>query len=163
MRATVESMIMLQNRPALYVDADSCPVKEEIDRVCLKHAIVPQYVATINHYSPNSEYGDWKIIDDADQAVDLFILNRVKRGDIVITQDLSFAVLLTSRGVYAITPRGKLIEEADADEIMLRKHLRQKTQKRGNRIKGPPPLLEQDRLNFQDKLDDFLSKHEGIL
>ncbi|GGC91977.1 UPF0178 protein YqxD [Thalassobacillus devorans] len=155
-------MIMLQNKPAVYVDADSCPVKGEIDQVCYDHSIIPQYVATINHYSPHSEYSDWKIIDDTDQAVDLFILNRVKQGDIVITQDLSFAVLLTSRGVYALTPRGKLIEEADADEIMLRKHLRQKNQKRGSRLKGPPPLLDQDRQTFQKVLDDFLSKHEGI-
>ncbi|MBM7554739.1 YaiI/YqxD family protein [Thalassobacillus pellis] len=153
---------MLEYRVNIFVDADSCPVKEEIDRVCSSHCITPIYVATINHYSPVQSQENWKIIDDDDQAVDLYILNRVKKGDLVITQDLAFAVLLTARGVYAMTPRGKLISEDDADEILLRRHLRQKNQRSGKRIKGPSPFHEQDRLKFQVRLDEFLSKDEGI-
>ncbi|MFD1018786.1 YaiI/YqxD family protein [Thalassobacillus hwangdonensis] len=154
---------MLKNqKPIVYVDADSCPVKEEIQRVCQKHVVTPVFVSTFNHYSPDADNDNWRIIDPDDQAVDLYILNKVEKGDLVITQDLSFAVLLMGQGVYALTPRGKLIAEADADEILYRKYLRQKNQKARNRIKGPSALTDEDKKRFEMQLENFLSNNEGI-
>ncbi|WP_396266308.1 hypothetical protein [Halobacillus amylolyticus] len=45
--------------------------------------------------------------------------------------------MLTAQGVYVITPRGKLVSEGDADEIMNQKYLRQQTKKCKRKWKGP--------------------------
>ncbi|WP_431798803.1 DUF188 domain-containing protein [Halobacillus andaensis] len=115
---------------SVWVDADSCPVQEEIRLVCSSFQLEPKFVATVNHYKHDTNNENWTYLDHGSQSVDLFILNRVKSGDIVVTQDYSLAVLLTPRGVYVITPRGKLIKEGEATDIMNQKHLRQQSLKR---------------------------------
>ncbi|UOQ42494.1 DUF188 domain-containing protein [Halobacillus salinarum] len=152
---------MLKQRPDIWVDADSCPVKDEILETSSLFSITPLFITTINHFSGKAE-GSWTFLDDGSQSVDLYIVNHVKPGDIVITQDLSLAVLLTSRRVYVITPRGKLINEEDADEIMFYKHLRQKTVKRKGKWKGPSSFTNEDREAFTQVFKKTLSSFEGI-
>ncbi|SEH60667.1 hypothetical protein SAMN05192559_102231 [Halobacillus karajensis] len=146
----------------IYVDADSCPVQEEILEVCKHFLLRPHFIATVNHYSPEKAEAGWMFVDDGSQSVDIYILNHVRNGDIVITQDLSLAVLLTSKGVYVLTPRGKLVKENDADLIMNQKYIRQQTMKRTKKWKGPSAFTVKDREKFRSVFKDLLSEHEGI-
>ncbi|MFC7060661.1 DUF188 domain-containing protein [Halobacillus seohaensis] len=86
----------------------------------------------------------------------------MKPGDIVITQDYSLAILLTSQRVYVVTPRGKLIKEGEAADIMNQKHLRQQTMKRKRKWKIPKAFTSQDRKNFSGALIDLLENHEEL-
>ncbi|MFQ3542744.1 DUF188 domain-containing protein [Halobacillus rhizosphaerae] len=152
---------MLNQITNIWVDADSCPVKEEITEISKLYSAVPKFITTINHFSLNLE-GAWKFLDDGSQSVDIYIMNHAKPGDIVISQDLSLAVLLTGRGVYVITPRGKLISEEDAEEIMFNKHLRQKTLKKKGKWKGPSSFTNKDREAFRYVFKKTLANNEGI-
>ncbi|MCP3025651.1 DUF188 domain-containing protein [Halobacillus sp. A5] len=145
----------------VWVDADSCPVQEEIRSVCSGFHIEPEFVATVNHFKHDTKGENWTFLDHGSQSVDLFILNRVKSGDIVITQDYSLAVLLTPRGVYVITPRGKLIEEGEAFDIMNQKHLRQQSLRRKKKWKGPRAFTDEDRRMFSQALTDVLNTRES--
>ncbi|MGP4061680.1 YaiI/YqxD family protein [Halobacillus sp. H74] len=146
----------------VWVDADSCPVQNEIVEVCNLYEIQPQFIATVNHYSPVKSNEGWTFVDDGSQSVDIYILNQVRFNDIVITQDLSLAVLLTSKGVYVLTPRGKLVKENDADNIMNQKFIRQQTMKRRKKWKGPSAFTNKDGERFRSALQDLLSDVEGI-
>lgn len=146
----------------VYVDADSCPVQEEIIDVCGSFQITPVFIATVNHYSAEKSHAGWLFVDDGSQSVDIHILNRAKQGDVVITQDLSLAVLLTSKGVYVVTPRGKLVKENEADNIMNQKYIRQQSMKRKKKWKGPSAFTEDDRNKFRSVFQYLLSDHEGI-
>ncbi|KHE72851.1 DUF188 domain-containing protein [Halobacillus sp. BBL2006] len=146
----------------VWVDADSCPVQDEIVEVCTSYQIIPKFVATVNHYSPNKNEQNWTFLDHGSQTVDLFIINHTKAGDVVITQDLSLAVLLTSKRVYVITPRGKLVKEDEANTIMEQKHIRQQTLKRSKKWKGPSAFTKADREHFRVQLEKILSQHEGF-
>ncbi|MBA2173566.1 DUF188 domain-containing protein [Halobacillus locisalis] len=147
----------------LWVDADSCPVQKEIVNVSKVYGWTPRFVATINHFRSDLEGQHWTFLDHGDQNVDLYILNHVQPLDIVITQDLSLAVLLTSKRVYVLTPRGKLVTEDDATQIMDSKHLRQKTLKKKKKWKGPSAFTDRDREEFSRQLEKIMSDHEGIL
>ncbi|WP_082233807.1 DUF188 domain-containing protein [Halobacillus massiliensis] len=147
---------MPKTKSKVWVDADSCPVQKEITAVCNKFHTTPQFVATINHYKPDPSGEEWIYLDHGSQSVDLYILNHVKPHDIVITQDLSLGVLLTPQRVYVLTPRGKLINEGDAVQIMNQKHLRQRTLKRKKKWKGPKAFTTEDREQFSRTLDDVL-------
>ncbi|MCA0982719.1 DUF188 domain-containing protein [Halobacillus yeomjeoni] len=153
---------MSNNIPILWVDADSCPVQEEIMQVGSSYGIAPRFIATVNHYSIDKEKQNWTFLDHGSQNVDLYIMNHVKKNDIVITQDLSLAVLLTAKGVYVLTPRGTLVKEEDANTIMQNKHIRQQTMKKNKKWKGPSSFSDKDREKFQTTLQKILSEHEGI-
>ncbi|SDP55502.1 hypothetical protein SAMN05421677_12217 [Halobacillus aidingensis] len=146
----------------IYVDADSCPVQEEIIDVCMQYDLHPYFIATVNHYSREKAEAGWMFVDDGSQSVDLYILNQVGEGDVVITQDLSLAVLLTSKGVYVLTPRGKLVRENDADNIMNQKFIRQQTMKQRKKWKGPSAFTANDREKFRSVFQKLLSEHEGF-
>ncbi|SFJ19953.1 hypothetical protein SAMN04487936_101291 [Halobacillus dabanensis] len=146
----------------VYVDADSCPVQDEILEVCQLFGVNPNFIATVNHYSSEKAEAGWMFVDDGSQSVDIYILNKVQDGDVVITQDLSLAVLLTSKGVYVMTPRGKLVKENDAEQIMNQKFIRQQAMKRTKKWKGPSAFTDKDRKKFQSIFQHLLSKHEGI-
>ncbi|TGB04275.1 YaiI/YqxD family protein [Halobacillus salinus] len=148
--------------PTLWVDADSCPVQKEIVQVSENYGWQPQFIATINHFSSDLEGQEWTFLDHGSQTVDLYILNRVKPKDIVVTQDLSLAVLLTSKRVYVLTPRGKLVTEDDAVQIMDSKHLRQQTMKQKKKWKGPSAFTNDDRHRFSRQLEKLMSEDEGI-
>ncbi|MFP7493607.1 DUF188 domain-containing protein [Terribacillus saccharophilus] len=148
---------MKSHNPIVYVDADSCPVKQEIISTCANHHVQVRFVTTINHLS--SDHDDtWIVLDPMDQAVDWYILNHVKSGDCVVTQDLALATLLTAKAVTVITTRGELITDADADEILLRKHMRIQNQRQGKRIKGPSKLTTADRKRFLTIFSTFCRK-----
>ncbi|SFF53659.1 hypothetical protein SAMN05216353_101125 [Halobacillus alkaliphilus] len=160
-RSTV-TMSKSNQIPKIWVDADSCPVQQEIYNVCRKYEVTPVFIATVNHYSPEKAEQGWVFLDHGSQAVDLYILNHVTVSDYVITQDLSLAVLLTTRGVYVLTPRGKLIKDADADEIMNNKYLRQQTMKKNKKWKGPSAFKKEDSEYFQHVFEKLLAAQEGI-
>jgi uncharacterized protein len=146
----------------VYVDADSCPVQEEIMEICHLFELTPFFIATVNHYSAEKADSGWVFLDDGSQAVDIYILNQVQTGDVVITQDLSLAVLLTSKGVYVLTPRGKLVKENDAEQIMNQKFIRQQAMKRTKKWKGPSAFTDRDRGKFCSVFQHLLSEIEGI-
>ncbi|WP_226583106.1 DUF188 domain-containing protein [Halobacillus litoralis] len=146
----------------VWVDADSCPVQSEIIEVCSLYELKPQFIATVNHYSAEKAAAGWMFVDDGSQSVDIFILNRVQPGDIVITQDLSLGVLMTGQGVYVLTPRGKLVKENDAELIMNQKFIRQQSMKQRKKWKGPSAFSDKNREEFRSKLEHLLSVHEGI-
>ncbi|MFG6148491.1 YaiI/YqxD family protein [Halobacillus sp. B23F22_1] len=151
---------MQKQNMSVWVDADSCPVQEEIRSVCAGFQIEPKFVATVNHFKHETNGENWTFLDHGSQSVDLFILNHVKPEDVVITQDYSLAVLLTPRGVYVITPRGKLIKEGEAFDIMNQKHLRQQTFRRKKKWKGPRAFTDEDRRNFSEALYVLIADRE---
>ncbi|WP_027955369.1 MULTISPECIES: DUF188 domain-containing protein [Halobacillus] len=146
----------------IWVDADSCPVQKEIEEMSAECGVTARFIATVNHFSTEKSQASWTFVDDGSQSVDLYILNAAARGDVVITQDLSLAVLLTSKGVYVMTPRGKLIKETDADHIMNQKFIRQQTMKQKRKWKGPSAFTDKHREEFRETFQYLLSDHEGI-
>ncbi|WP_076556375.1 YaiI/YqxD family protein [Salimicrobium flavidum] len=148
---------MTKNTIVIWVDADSCPVKEEIESVKTQKSAVVRYIASYDHYTLDHDR-DWTFVEKGQDAVDFYILNNVTKGDAVITQDLSLASLLLERGVYVITPRGKQIKSYEIESIMHSKYIRMKEKRQGRYGKGPSALTKQDRLLFKEKFSDLLDE-----
>ncbi|UOQ93765.1 hypothetical protein MUO14_01870 [Halobacillus shinanisalinarum] len=66
---------MLKQKPHVWVDADCCPVQEEIVHVCKQVSVTPTFIATINRYKTDQTGEDWIFLDHGSQAVDLYIIN----------------------------------------------------------------------------------------
>ncbi|WP_404403935.1 DUF188 domain-containing protein [Jeotgalibacillus malaysiensis] len=139
----------------IYVDADACPVevKNKILEYISKADI--RFVATYNHYSANEDPSLWTYIDAGSEAVDLYILNRVKEGDLVVTQDIGLASLVLPKRVYAISPRGKEYNQDTIETSLSFRYLYQEERKRGRFHSGPKKVSKIDLDTFTACLKKF--------
>ncbi|GGE47067.1 UPF0178 protein YqxD [Pullulanibacillus camelliae] len=150
------------DRCFLYVDADACPVKDEISKVAHAYNIDVIYVASYNHLSSNNK-GHWIMVDPDREAADLYIVNHVKAGDIVVTWDMGLAGLLTNRRVYVITPNGKVIEEEQMPEILHFRYLAKMERMAHKHTKGPKPFTDVDRHYFVEGLTALIRRKQAQL
>ncbi|PLR85914.1 DUF188 domain-containing protein [Bacillus canaveralius] len=148
--------------PDLFVDADSCPVQQEIVEIAASFSVEAIFIASYNHVKRDNGHAVWKYVDAGKEAVDLYIMNHVKKGDIAVTQDIGLASTLLGMGVYVLSPRGTLFEEKDIDTALDLRYLSAKARRRGVYGKGPKPYTDEDRSRFVHQLTNILSKFAGI-
>lgn len=95
-------------------------------------------------------------MDPDREAADLYIVNHVKKGDLVVTQDMGLAGLLTQRGVYILSPRGKPIHEGNISNLLDQRYLSKKWREQGHRTKGPKALTQADKSLFRKALTNWV-------
>lgn len=154
---------MEKKRPTVYVDADSCPVKEEIAQLASDFSVAAIFVASYAHATTNPLYleWEWRYVDSDREAADLYIMNHTSKGDIVITQDIGLASTLLLKGVYVLSPKGILFEEKDIQTALDIRYIKSKARARGIYGKGPAPFTEVERNRFVEKLSGILSDSAG--
>ncbi|KKI88578.1 hypothetical protein WQ54_30765 [Bacillus sp. SA1-12] len=145
----------------IYVDADACPVKQQIMEVANKYNINVIFVASYNHTSDKTYGGSWVFVDTGKEEADLYIVNHVQKNDLVITQDIGLAGLLLRKGVLVVTPRGKRYTEENIDTALQFRYLSAKERRSGKYTKGPKKFTDEDILNFITALEKILSKDAG--
>jgi uncharacterized protein len=132
----------------IFVDADSCPVKEEILAVANSNNMDVIFVTSYAHILKDNIGGTWITVDSVKEEVDLYIANHVSKGDILVTQDYGLSALVVSKNVYILTPRGKRITKDNIDQILFERFLSSKQRRAGGKVKGPKAFTEEDRSNF---------------
>ncbi|HHT62587.1 MAG: YaiI/YqxD family protein [Bacillota bacterium] len=140
----------------ILVDADACPVKDIIISLGKKANIPVEMVASLNHRI-NEESGVTVIIaDTGPDAADLVIANRVKAGDIVVTQDYGLAALVLGKQGMALSPRGLIFSKENINGLLFQRYISSKVRRGGGKIKGPAPFTEEDRDKFTKSLQKLL-------
>lgn len=145
----------------IYVDADSCPVKEDIVEIASYYHYELQFVASYAHMKRENDGQNWKYVDSDKEAVDLFIMNATKKQDIVVTQDIGLASTLLLKQVTVLSPRGIMYEEETINTALDMRYLSAKARRKGVYGKGPKPFTEEDRQKFRRNFIRILSKNEG--
>lgn len=143
--------------PVIVVDADSCPVKQEIVGTAAAFQVTVQMVASHDHRLEKQPGVDIVQVDRSDQSVDLYIVNHIKRGDVVITGDFGLACVAIGKGAIVLSPRGEQYTDANIDYLMERRHESARRRRAGGRTRGPKAMSGEDRAAFQQKLTKVLS------
>lgn len=125
------------------------------------HEIEVIFVASYNHTSDNTYGGKWVYVDTGKEEADLYIVNHVRKKDIVISQDIGLAGLLIRKDVTIVTPRGKLYTETNIDTALQFRYLSAMERRSGKYTKGPKKFTERDTLNFITAMENILSKDAG--
>ncbi|WP_096201296.1 YaiI/YqxD family protein [Bacillus sp. FJAT-45350] len=146
----------------IIVDADSCPVKEEIIIIAEEFKSEVFLISSYAHNVVDKRVAKSIIVDKDREAADLYIINHVQKGDVVVTQDHALASLLLPRGANVISPRGMIYDEDNISNLLHLRHLSQKQRRAGNKTKGPKKFTETDRINFSNVLRKILSQKEGL-
>ncbi|WP_338139466.1 YaiI/YqxD family protein [Priestia megaterium] len=151
-----------KRKSKVFVDADACPVKAEIVELTHTYDINLVFVASYAHMQTNPTPGKWVYVDAEKEAADLYILNHAVKQDIVVTQDTGLASMLVSRGVYALSPRGKYYNDDEMNTVLFFRYVSAKERRSGRHTKGPKAFSEEDRQHFIQAFEKMLSKLAGI-
>ncbi|EUJ51574.1 YaiI/YqxD family protein [Paenilisteria rocourtiae] len=141
----------------IFIDADACPVKDEIRDLAKKYGLPMTFVASYNHYSVHLPVGEvWIFVDTDKESADMRILNLAKSGDIVVTQDIGLASMLIAKDVATFSNRGEKYRESEMAMMLDMRYLHAKERRQGKYSKGPLAMSSADNANFLHKLDTFI-------
>ncbi|OCA86430.1 DUF188 domain-containing protein [Pradoshia sp. D12] len=154
--------IQRKSRLTVFVDADACPVKEEVLSVCKPYEVDINFVAAYTNTTDRYPDVTWKWVEPGRDAADLYILNHLKRHDIVITEDIGLAAGCLAKHAYVLTSRGKEITDNEIDSFLETRHLNAKARRSGKYEKGPRKIKDLDKNKFSEALQKILSKIEGF-
>lgn len=143
--------------PTLFLDADSCPVKNEAIKVATRKGW--QVVAVANQYMtlPTRANVRLEIVTDGFDAADDRIVESVADGDAVVTADMPLASRCVHEGAMVITPRGRLLDAETVGDALSSRNLMESLRESGAVTGGPPPMSKRDRSVFLQKLDSLLT------
>lgn len=145
---------MTQSGPiTIYVDADACPVKEEVYRVAERHRIKVYIVANALMALPRDPRIERVIVGADFDAADDWIADRAKRGAIVITADVPLAHRCVKAGADVIAPNGRAFTEASIGMALATRDLIADLRANGAVTGGPKPFSPRDRSSFLSALD----------
>ena len=138
----------------IYVDADACPVKEEVYRVAKRYHLDVTVVANSWMRVPDERGIRLKVVGDGFDAADDWIADNVECDDIVISADIPLAARCLGKGAAVIGPGGRPFTEDNIGEVMATRELFSELRETGEVTGGPPPFAKKDRSRFLQRLDE---------
>ncbi|GGJ19462.1 YaiI/YqxD family protein [Paenibacillus hunanensis] len=150
----------IKDRPTIVVDGDACPVKAEIAETARAFEVPVLIVSSFDHRIQAEEGVRVIQVDRGDQSADLYIVNHIQPGDIVITQDYGLATIALARRCLVLSFRGMEFHADNIEFLLARRHAQAKARRQGKYGKGPRPLTHEDRKNFQTELAKLLTNRQ---
>ena len=138
----------------LYVDADACPVKQEVYRVAKRYGLAVTLVSNSWMRVPDEPWITLEVVGDGFDAADDWIVERAEPGDLVVTADVPLASRCLERGARVVGPTGKPFTEANIGAAVATRNLLADLRGAGEVTGGPPPLTKRDRSRFLQSLDE---------
>jgi uncharacterized protein YaiI (UPF0178 family) len=149
----------------IFVDADACPVKEEIFRVAKRYSLGVTLVSGSWMRIPDSVNVTLKVVKQGMDAADDWIVEHVEADDIVITTDIPLAARCVGKGAYVLGPTGKRFTDDNIGPALATRNLLSELRELGEIAGGPPPFGKRDRSRFLESLDkvvnDIVRKQPG--
>ena len=141
----------------ILIDADACPVKEEIYKVALRHDVPVVVVSNSPIRVPIHPRITRQLVSDAFDAADDWIAARVETGTVVITADILLADRCLKSGGTVIAPNGKPFTMASIGQAVATRAIMADLRAGGDIVGGPPPFRKADRSRFLSALDLAIS------
>lgn len=141
----------------IYVDADACPVKEEVYRVAQRYGLRVVLVSNAWLRVPNEEWLELVVVGAELDAADAWIVEHVSGDDIVVTADILLAALCLEKGAGVLGPRGCPFTEDSIGGALATRELMSQLREMGEVSGGPPPFEKRDRSQFLQALDRMIN------
>ncbi len=143
---------------SIYIDADACPVKNEVYRVAERHAgkgtALKVFVVSNSPIAvPRDELIERVVVGSGMDEADNWIAERAVRGDVVITADVPLASRAVKAGAEVIAPNGKPFTADSIGMTLATRNLMDSSRSAGEITGGPKPFEPRDRSNFLSALD----------
>ena len=143
----------------ILVDADACPVKNDIFELAAQRGLPVTLYANFHHVMPDVPGVETVCVGDAPDEADWAVVNAAQKGDVVVTQDYPLASLALGKGAYALSPRGLVYTEDNIFSLLEERHRTLARIRNGKRPKkGPKPFSKGDRGKFRTEFIKILER-----
>jgi uncharacterized protein YaiI (UPF0178 family) len=150
----------------ILIDADACPVKDEVYRVAERHIGrgVPVTVAVVSNSGvavPRADFIERVVVPAGPDAADDWIVEHATSTSIVVTADIPLAARAVKAGAAVIAPNGKAFTEQSIGLALAQRNLMDSLRSAGAVTGGPKPFAAKDRSAFLSALDAAIVRRRG--
>jgi uncharacterized protein len=138
---------------ALYIDADACPVKDEVYRVAARLRLQVFVVANSWIRTPDSPLITSVVVDEGPDVADDWIAQRAGPADVVITADIPLVQRVLAAGAQALSPTGRVFTLDNIGGALASRAIGEHLRSFGEITGGPKPFAPADRSRFLQALD----------
>ena len=142
----------------ILVDADACPVKDEIYSVAARYGIHVILVANQRLSPPDGLGVRMVVVGREPDAADDWIVDNLRSSDVVITSDVPLAARCVSAGARVLGTNGEPFSENSIGGALALRDLKSDLRASGIATTGPPPLGPRDRSRFASRLDGMVQQ-----
>ena len=140
----------------IFVDADACPVKEEIAKVAARHSLIIHYVSNSHMRLPFGDNVKRVVVSDGADAADNWIAEQCAIGDIVVTADIPLASRTIKKGAMVISHVGKPFTQDSIGMALAMRDLMSQLRETGEVRGNNPVFTPKDRSNFLQGLENIV-------
>jgi hypothetical protein len=144
--------------PHILVDADACPVKEEVYRVAYRLNVAVTVVSNTALRVPQHPLVTRVVVGAGFDAADDWIAERAGADAVVVTADILLADRCLKAGASVLAPNGRPFTTSSIGNAVAVRAIMSDLRAGGDRIGGPPPFGREDRSRFLSALDEALVK-----
>lgn len=143
----------------IFIDADGCPVVEETLAAARQFGIPCVILCDTSHVfeRPGAET---VVVSKGADSVDFALVNRLRPGDLAITQDYGLAAMCLARGARVLHQDGMEYTSDNIDGLLLARHTARKIRNGGGRLKGPHRRTPEQNAAFSRAILRILSEHQ---
>ncbi|CAN5326089.1 YaiI/YqxD family protein [soil metagenome] len=149
--------------PSLFIDADACPVKDEVYRVAARYGLKVFVVSNSWINTPREPWIEQVVVDAGPDIADDWIAERAVTGDVVITADIPLADRCLKSGAQAIKSNGQPFTPDSIGSALAGRMVGEHLRSMGVATSGPPPFGPRDRSNFLQALDQAVVRAKKTL
>ena len=140
----------------IYVDADACPVKEEVYKVAKRYGLRVAVVANAPLRVPADALVEL-VVRPGFGAADDWIAGEAGPGDVVVTADIPLAARCLAKGARVLDPKGRPFTDSGIGSALALRDLMDELRQGGVVTGGPAPMTPKDRSRFLSKLDETVN------
>ena len=140
----------------IFIDADGCPVKDEVYRVARRHLVDVTVVSNTRIRVPEEARFTLVVVGDRFDAADDWIVEHAGTDDIVIAADIPLAARCLRKGTVVLDQRGGAFTEENIGAALANRELMSHLRDLGNITGGPAPFAARDRSRFLHRLDETI-------
>ena len=137
----------------ILVDADACPVKEEIVKVAERHRLTAVFVSNAWMRLPESTQVERQIVAQGPDVADDWIADQITTVDVCVTQDILLADRCLKKGACALSPTGRPFTPDNIGMSLAMRDLNAHLRETGDIRGGPKAFSRADRSRFLQELE----------
>ena len=141
----------------ILVDADGCPVVDLTIKIAKQYDF-PVTLFCDTAHNMQRDGAETIVVSKGMDAVDFVLVNRVKPGDIVITQDYGLAAMVLAKRGLVMDQNGREYTNENIDQLLHSRHIAKKIRQAGGRMKGPKKRRNEDNESFEQRFNELCSK-----
>ena len=145
----------------IFVDADACPVKKEIERISRRHNIKTFLVCNGGIRPPINPNIQLVVVNQNLDAADDWIMHNIRCMDICVTNDILLAERCIKKGAFVIKPNGSIYTEDNIGVAIATRKIKEIIRDKGQITNSFSKFSKTDRSKFLDRMEHILLKEKN--